>query len=83
MPRLRPNQVPSYRLNKHVQRQLESSTTKGVFSSLCVAPVERSETGATHTGEPERPAAVHLYREASDPAAGGEVPFDFFACSTR
>jgi hypothetical protein len=65
------------------QRQLESSTTTVLLSSACVAPVERSETGATHAGEPERPAALHHCPDASDPASGGGVPFDFFACSTR
>jgi integrase len=38
------------------QRQLEFAMTMMVLPSPRAAPVERSETGAAHAGEPERPA---------------------------
>ena len=57
--------------------------TMVVPESACVAAVERSETAATHAGEPERPAAYEHYFGVGGGPSLAPAALDFLACSTR
>ena len=66
------------------QRQLESRVTMVLLSSASVAPVERSETGATDAGGRNARPSFSLYSwTAAGVSAGAAAALDFFACSTR